>query len=222
MNYFWKIWLAELNPSFQHDLTLLFNMTHRNWNLLFNMTQRNWTHFKCDSKSIFILKISDSKNKLIFFENIRELNLLSDLWPKRTELFFNLWLKELNTFECDSKELTFFFSIWLKDLNPFLNVTQRIEPLLWTWLKDFVLWIWLEEFFYNDYKNWILWIKNWFTSASHVEKRSILWVFKRRVLQFVLFFKKKSHFFNGSIPWVILKKNQCFENVEKIIFLNHF
>ena len=28
---FEKIWLAEFNLSFQHDLTFLFNMTHRNW-----------------------------------------------------------------------------------------------------------------------------------------------------------------------------------------------
>ena len=165
MNYFWKIWFAELNPSFQHDLTLLFNMTHRNWNLLFKMTQRNWTHFLVWLKEYFSFqKLSDSKNKLIFFffENIKELNLFNLFFQHDSKnwTFFNMtrriehfWmrLEELNTFECDSKELNFFFQYdsknWFLTMIQrivFFNMTQRIEPFLhdsknWTFFRT--VWI---------------------------------------------------------------------------------
>ena len=96
--------------------------------------------------------------ELFFGMWLKELNrifkkLTQRIEPRRLkEFFFTKWLKELNLF---SQSMTFnnwtFWKIWLKELTCF-KMTQRIEPF-----PFFVLWMTLLErycFVYFDSNNW--------------------------------------------------------------------
>ena len=126
IQHFFSTWP---NLSFQHDLTLLFNMTHRNWNLLFNIKQIE-PIFSVTQRIFSFNKISDSNNLILFFWKYQRIELLF-LHDSKNWIFFNMtqrieffttWLKELNLF---------FFSKTQKNESMnwnFLSMTQRIEP----------------------------------------------------------------------------------------------
>ena len=97
---FEKLWLKELNPSFQHDSknwTLLFNMTHRIEPFFFKMSQRI---------EPFLLNTTQRIEPFFFFSNSKNWNFWMTL---RTE-FFQMWLKKIDFF-FQKKKL-------LEELNP--------------------------------------------------------------------------------------------------------
>ena len=67
--------------------------------------------------------------------------LISWIWRRELELFFIVWVKELNLF------------IRLKELNLLMNMTQRTKLFFKVWLKE------LNSFWKDDSKNWTLFWK---------------------------------------------------------------
>ena len=154
LNYFWKNMTRRIEPffsiwpnlSFQHALTLLFNMTHRNWNLLFNMTQRNWTHFLVWLKEYFyftkyltqrinwsFLKIS--KNWTFFWIRVKDLNSLPNLTQRiepRLELLLNMTQRIELFFNMTHMTRGINFFNFIKELSPFF---EKYHSSYWPFSK---------------------------------------------------------------------------------------
>ena len=146
---FFSTWLKELKliELSLKELNLLFHDS-KNWTFFFEETQ--WIEYFCDPKNFTFFVECDPKNWTFFVECdpknwiIVEKHEELILFTKMTEnwtLFepfhmtrriehFLIWLKELNLFECDSKNWNFstksvqewIFRMWLKELK-FFNMT---------------------------------------------------------------------------------------------------
>ena len=127
----------RIEPSSEH-------VTFKNWTSFFSVWLKRIEPFFCWTRSTELNPFVkyDSKN----WKWLKGLNLcFVSIWLK--ELYFLIWLKELNPiFEHVSMNWTFFFSMWLKELNPFLDMTQRIElsflhvSKAWALLHDSKTW----------------------------------------------------------------------------------
>ena len=153
---FFSTWLKELNFFFeQYDsknctflckiwlnlLNLFAQYGSKNWTLSYEKTQRielfiyhdsqNWTFFNLTHRIQPFFSTRVISTNWTFSVWLMELNLLF-------MNLFSIWLKEMNSFQYDSKKWTRFnmtqrtelVSIWLKELNLFLN-----EPLL-IWVQE--------------------------------------------------------------------------------------
>ena len=153
---FWKIWLKEFHPSFQHDSQswiFLFNMTHRNWTLLFNITQRiEPTFFEYDSKIWTFLC------KEIW---LKELNLGSEKKPQKNgTLFFNMTQRIELFFFCNlTQRIQPFFFNMTQRIVLFFNITLRIDPSCFP--------IWFNKL--NHGSKYALALKNWSALRWHAD-----------------------------------------------------
>ena len=178
-NWTYFTWLKELNliELSLKELNLLFHDS-KNWTLfwrdsmnwIFFCDPKNWTFFvECDPKNWIIV---EKHEELILFTNMTEnWTLFEPFHMTRRNDHFLKWLKELNLFECDSKNWNFStkseskngflecdsknwkFSIWLKEL----NMTHRIEHLfsrIWRTELNISFLEYDSQIFLYDSQNW--------------------------------------------------------------------
>ena len=131
--------LKELNPFLKRLNELNIFSDPKNWTFFVECDPKNWTFFvECDPKNWIIV---GKHEELILFTNMTEnWTLFEPFHMTRRNEHFLKWLKELNLFECDSKNWN--FPIWRTELNIsfleydaqnwtslFSNMTHRIEHL---------------------------------------------------------------------------------------------
>ena len=134
LNFFFKIWLEEFNPSFYHDSKILLLFWKKSKNLTF-MTHRLEPFFFLN---IFFKKKKDSKNWAFF-------------WTMTLKMFFFFWSTNATHgtdffLQNDSQNWSFWIWLFFFDIEPFfLNSTQRIEISNTTQRNNFFSLICLKE-----------------------------------------------------------------------------
>ena len=161
---FFKTWIQRIEPFFFFS-KFFFLKKVKDLNLLFQIWLEDFFFLKKYSKNLpFLWRLKDFlKNKLTlgidFFISLKELNSVCSVclflvWFK--ELIFSALLKDLNSFQYDSKNWIIF------------SMTQSIEPssfqydeknwtfFLWIWRNPFS-WIWRKEF--SNHFLFPIWLK---------------------------------------------------------------
>ena len=219
------LWLSELN---------FFNMTQGNepfffqiWLKVFSLKKsKNWMFFfSIFLKELIFLWLEG----LDFFLRRKELNPFSvnmtqrielssyatqriepsSYLPQRIELFFWIWLKELNLFFCMTHRIEplflrrvthriepfLFFLIMTQRIELFFNMTQRIEPLFEYDAKNRTRFFFFEYDSMNRSHFFLIWLnelnliwhdsKNWFFFFEKMTQRNeISWAWRKELNPF--------------------------------------
>ena len=121
---------------------------------------------------------------------------------------------------CEScfKRVQFLESYWEKSSILWVIFSKKDKLKLWvSCLSKKTVFNFYESCWKEGFNSVI--IKKWFSSVSHVEKKSILWVIKKKGSIIWVIFSKS--FFNGSILWVIFQKF-FFKKNKKNNSVSHF
>ena len=156
-------WLKELNLFFFEETQWIeYFCDPKNFTFFVECDPKNWTFFvECDPKNWIIV---EKHEELILFTKMTEnWTLFEPFHMTRRNEHFLKWLKELNLFECDSKNWNFstksvqewIFRMWLKELK-FFNMTLTELNI---------------SFLENDAQNWTSLFSNMTHRIEHLFSR---------------------------------------------------